>query len=67
MDREERELFAELSHIRDRLEKQEQLFNLATDGDEIEALIFEQKALSLRYSSLLRRARELGIKGISYH
>lgn len=67
MDREERELFAELSRIRDRLEKQEQLFNLATDGDEIEALIFEEKALSLRYSSLLRRARELGIKGISYH
>lgn len=67
MDREERELFAELSHIRDRLEKQEQLFNLATDGDEIEALIFEEKALSLRYSSLLRRARELGIKGISYY
>lgn len=62
MDREEQELFAELSHIRDRLEKQEQLFNLATDGDEIEALIFEEKALSLRYSSLLRRARELGIK-----
>lgn len=67
MDREEQELFAELSHIRDRLEKQEQLFNLATDGDEIEALIFEEKALSLRYSSLLRRARELGIKGIPYH
>ncbi len=67
MDREERELFAEISHIRDRLEKQEQLFNLATDGDEIEALIFEEKALSLRYSSLLRRARELGIKGISYY
>lgn len=67
MDREERELFAELSRIRDRLEKQEQLFNLATDGDEIEALIFEEKALSLRYSSLLRRARELGIKGISYY
>lgn len=62
MDREERELFAELSHIRDRLKKQEQLFNLATDDDEIEALIFEEKALSLRYSSLLRRARELGIK-----
>lgn len=67
MDREERELFAELSRIRDRLEKQEQLFNLATDGDEIEALIFEEKALSLRYSSLLRRARELGIKGNSYY
>lgn len=63
MEREEQELFAELSHIRDRLEKQEQLFNLATDDDEIEALIFEEKALSLRYSSLLRRARELGIKG----
>ncbi len=62
MDREEQELFAELSHIRDRLKKQEQLFNLATDDDEIEALIFEEKALSLRYSSLLRRARELGIK-----
>lgn len=65
MDREERELFAALSHVRDRLEKQEQLFNLATDADEIEALIFEGKALSLRYSSLLRRARELGLRGVS--
>ena len=63
MDQEEQELLAELSHIRDRLEKQEQLFNLATDGDEIEALIFEEKSLSLRYSRLLRRVKELGLKG----
>lgn len=65
MDEEKRALFAELTLIRDRLKKQEQLFNLATDGEEIEALVYEEKALSLRYSRLLRRARELGIKGDS--
>lgn len=61
MDEEKKALLSELSYIRDRLAKQEQLFNLTTDGDEIEALIYEEKALSLRYSSLLRRAKALGI------
>lgn len=61
MDEEKKALLSELSYIRDRLAKQEQLFNLTTDGDEIEALIYEEKALTMRYSSLLRRAKALGI------
>ncbi|MCM1333831.1 MAG: YaaL family protein [Bacteroides sp.] len=66
MDEEKKALLSELRLIRDKLKKQEQLFDLATDGEEIEALIYEGKALSLRYSRLLRRARELGIKGDSF-
>lgn len=66
MDGEKAALLSELSTVRDRLKKQEQLFDLATDGEEIEALIYEEKALTLRYSRLLRRAKELGIKGDSF-
>lgn len=53
------ELSAELERARERLEKIEQLFNAATDEVEIEALIYEEKAQKLRYSALLRRAKEV--------
>lgn len=48
----------ELSRTRERLEKLEQLFNITTDEVEIEALIYEERAERLRYSALLRRAKE---------
>lgn len=51
-------LMEELSRTRERLEKLEQLFNMATDEVEIEALIYEERAERLRYSALLRRAKE---------
>ncbi len=59
-EQERREILSELSRVRDKLDKQEQLFNLTADDDEIEALIYEEKGLALRYSHLLRRAKELG-------
>lgn len=52
------ELLVELAEARERLEKIEQLFNAATDEVEIEALIYEERAEQLRYSALLRRAKE---------
>lgn len=52
------ELLVELANARERLEKIEQLFNSATDEVEIEALIYEERAEQLRYSALLRRAKE---------
>lgn len=52
------ELLTELARAREKLEKLEQLYNAATDEVEIEALIYEEKAQRLRYSALLRRARE---------
>lgn len=52
------ELLTELARAREKLEKLEQLYNAATDEVEIEALIYEEKAQKLRYSALLRRAKE---------
>ena len=43
------------------LYKNEQLFDIADDDEVIEALIFERKALGLRFSGLLSRAKSLGI------
>lgn len=51
-------LIEELSRTREKLEKLEQLYNMATDEVEIEALIYEERAEKLRYSALLRRAKE---------
>ncbi len=51
-------LIEELSRTREKLEKLEQLYNMATDEVEIEALIYEERAERLRYSALLRRAKE---------
>ncbi len=58
MERPKNEVIAELSYLRDRLEKLEQLFNLCEDEDETEALIYEEKAVMLRYSRVLREAKE---------
>lgn len=51
-------LIEELSRTREKLEKLEQLYNMATDEVEIEAIIYEERAERLRYSALLRRAKE---------
>lgn len=51
-------LIEELSKTREKLEKLEQLYNMATDEVEIESLIYEERAERLRYSALLRRAKE---------
>ena len=51
-------LIEELSRTREKLEKLEQLYNMATDEVEIEALIYDERAERLMYSALLRRAKE---------
>lgn len=51
-------LIEELSRTREKLEKLEQLYNMATDEVEIEAIIYEERAERLRYSALLQRAKE---------
>lgn len=60
----ERELIlSELKRLDAMLYKNEQLFDLALGDDETEALIYEHRALRIRYSALIKRAKELGIKG----
>ena len=58
----ERELIlSELHRVGAMLYKNEQLFDFAADDTETEALIYENKALRLRYSALIAKAKALGI------
>lgn len=60
----ERELIlSELERVRAMLYKNGQLYDLAEKDSDTEALIYEHKALTVRYSALLAKAKELGIKG----
>lgn len=61
--RENREIIEELSLLKDRLQKNEQLFNLAQEEAVIEALVFERKAIMLRYSAALEKAKKAGCRG----
>ena len=59
----ERELIiSELERVGAMLYKNEQLFDLAANETETEALIYENKALMLRYSALIAKAKALGIR-----
>ena len=55
------EILEELAYLRDRLEKLDILFNMAETDDETESLIYEEKAVMLRYSYIVREAKKLGI------
>lgn len=56
-------ILSELERLGAMLYKNEQLFDIAVESSEIDALIYERKALRLRYSALIVKAKELGIKG----
>lgn len=56
------EILTEIAYLRDRLEKLNMLFNMAETDDETESLIYEEKAVMLRYSRVLKEAKRLGIK-----
>lgn len=60
---ESKDILEELSLLKDRLEKNEQLFNLAEEESVIEALVFERKAIMLRYNAALERAKRQGVTG----
>ncbi|MCL2633730.1 MAG: YaaL family protein [Oscillospiraceae bacterium] len=52
------EIRDELDKLTERIQKQEQLFDLIEDEDLIEAIIYEHKALQARYAYLIKKARE---------
>lgn len=56
------EILEEIGLLRDRLEKLDMLFNMAETPEETESLIYEEKAVMLRYSYILREAKKLGIR-----
>ena len=56
-------ILSELERVRAMLYKNEQLFDLAVESSEIDALIYEHRALMIRYSALIEKARSENIKG----
>lgn len=56
------EILEEIRILHDRLEKLDVLFNMAETPEETESLIYEEKAVMLRYSYVLREAKKLGIR-----
>lgn len=58
MGRSKAEIMSELTFLRQRLEKLEQLFNLSDNDDDTESIIYEEKAVQLRYSKVLREAKD---------
>lgn len=55
-------LVEEIAAISDLIANNEQRFNMATDEQLIEAMIYEQRSLQSRYAYLLKLAKENGIK-----
>jgi len=53
-----KQLLADIDKVTARLLQTEQIFNLISDDDLIEALIYEEKSLQSRYAYLLRLARQ---------
>lgn len=62
MENKKKEIMSELFYLKERIEKLEQLFNLSENEADIEAIIYEEKAVMLRYSRVLREAKRLGIR-----
>ena len=54
-------ILSEIDRVCAMLFKNEQLFDIAENETDTEALIYEHKALTVRYSALIARAKELGI------
>lgn len=60
--REQAEIIEELETIKNRIDANETMFNLASEEEIIDAMIYEQKSLHSRYAYLLKVAKEKGIK-----
>ena len=65
MERKGTEILSELSYLRDRLEKIRQLFDFSDNDEDTESLIYEEKAVLLKYSKVLKEAKEQGITAFS--
>lgn len=59
----EQEILGDIDDVLNELSSCRKCFNLVTDSDLIDAVIYEELALSARYAYLIRQARENGISG----
>lgn len=55
-------IISEMRRVDAMLYKNRQLFDLAEDPSDIDALIYEQRALEIRQSALIEKAKKLGIR-----
>lgn len=62
MNEEERLILDELKRVEAMLHKNELLFDLAESVTDTEALIYEHKALEIRRSALIEKAKKAGIR-----
>lgn len=56
------ELVEEMERLSELILRNEEIFNMTTDEQLIEAVIYEQKSLRHRFAYLLKTAKEKGIK-----
>ena len=59
------EMRSRLEYLQSRLEKTRQLFDMETDPEKIEAIVYEEKAILIRLDHLIKNAKERNIT-ISY-
>lgn len=59
---EKEDFLQELNTLLFMLDKNETVFNMITDDDLIEAVIYEKLSLQLRYTYLLKLAKRKGIR-----
>ncbi|MGN0697258.1 MAG: DUF2508 family protein [Ruminiclostridium sp.] len=59
------EIRSRMEYLRNRLEKTRQLFDIETDPEKIEAIVYEEKAILIRLDHLIKNAKERNIT-ISY-
>ena len=54
--------YDDMKTVKNRLESVRSRFDLATDEDIVDALIFEEKSLLAHYEYLIKKSKSLGIK-----
>lgn len=58
----DKEFFKDIQEVQNRLDSVNSRYDLTSDNDLVESLIYEQRALESRYHYLIKTAKEKGIK-----
>lgn len=61
---EEHPLLPAIREVCQRMQAMETQFSMQSDGDLVEACIFEMEALRAQYRFLLKQAKEMGVTGV---
>ena len=61
-ENEDKEFFDDITEVQHRLDSVKSRYDLASDTDLVDSLIYEEKALLSRYEYLIKTAKDKGIK-----